>query len=100
MKRNALIGRKIEIGLINKYYQSTKSEMIAVYGRRRVGKTFLVKETLGSFFDFDFIGMHKTAAKIQRREFQKKLNSLTGREDKDPSDWFEAFDNLKKYLML
>ena len=99
MKRITLIGREKEEALIKKYYQSPKSEMIAVYGRRRVGKTFLIKETLGALFDFDFIGMHKTSAKIQRREFQRKLNLLTGCDGKIPQDWFEAFDNLKAYLM-
>ena len=78
---------------------STKSEMVAIYGRRRVGKTFLVKETMGNLFDFDFIGMHKTPAKIQRNQFLKKLNSLSGKEYKHPTDWFEAFDNLKEYLL-
>lgn len=99
MKRITLVGREKEVALINKYYQSPKSEMIAVYGRRRVGKTFLIKETMESLLDFDFIGMSKTSAKIQRREFQKKINMLTGDENKTPRDWFEAFDNLKGYLM-
>ena len=99
MERIALIGKEKEVALINKYYRSPKSEMIAIYGRRRVGKTFLVKETMESLFDFDFIGMYKTSAKIQRREFQKRLDLLTGSKDEIPQDWFEAFDHLKAYLM-
>ena len=99
MSSSNLIGREKEIAIIKDYYNTPKSEMIAVYGRRRVGKTFLIKETLGDYFDFDFIGMHKTSAAIQRKMFQKKINSLCGKKSKMPSDWFEAFDNLKKYLM-
>ena len=38
-----LIGRKKETILLNKLYDSRKSEFVAIYGRRRVGKTFLVK---------------------------------------------------------
>ena len=99
MNKSTLIGREKEIALLNKYYLSPKSEMVAIYGRRRVGKTFLMKETMGELFDFDYIGMHKTPAKVQRNQFQKKLNAITGEEAKTPADWFESFDNLKTYLM-
>lgn len=37
-----LVGRKVELEDLNKYLNSEKSEFIAVYGRRRVGKTFLI----------------------------------------------------------
>ena len=99
MNNKALIGRKKEIDLIQRYYDSPKTEMIAVYGRRRVGKTFLIKETMGEFFDFEFVGMYKTPAKIQRELFQKKLNSLSGDDKKTPKDWYEAFDRLAEYLL-
>lgn len=49
---NAIIGRKAEIERLNKYIASDRSEFIAIYGRRRVGKTFLIKaplpKTIGS----------------------------------------------------
>ena len=96
---NTFIGRKNETELIRRYYDSPKSEMIAVYGRRRVGKTFLIKETMGEFFDFEFVGMYKTPAKIQRELFQKKLNSLSGDDKTAPKDWYEAFDRLSEYLL-
>ncbi|MBO4395852.1 MAG: ATP-binding protein [Eubacterium sp.] len=95
----SLIGREKEISILENYYHSSKSEMIAVYGRRRVGKTFLIKETLEDRLDFEFIGMYKTSAKIQREQFQKTINALSGNNDKTPSDWFGAFDNLKAYLL-
>lgn len=43
---NAIIGRKAEIERLNKYIASDRSEFIAIYGRRRVGKTFLIKAPL------------------------------------------------------
>ena len=43
---NAIIGRKAEIERLKKYIASDRSEFIAIYGRRRVGKTFLIKEPL------------------------------------------------------
>ncbi len=39
-----IIGRKKELKVLDEYYASGKAELIAVYGRRRVGKTFLVRE--------------------------------------------------------
>ena len=99
MSSKMLIGREREKALIEKYYQSPKSEMIAVYGRRRVGKTFLVKECMGKVFDFEFIGMYKTTARIQRTMFQKAINALSDNDAREPKDWYEAFDNLKRYLL-
>lgn len=75
------------------------SELVAVYGRRRVGKTYLICETLGDRFDFEYTGKHKIAAKVQVGEFQKELNRLTKDKNGKASDWFEAFDNLKEYLL-
>ena len=91
--------RENEINIINHYYNSPKSEMVAVYGRRRVGKTFLIKETMGEYFDFEFVGMHKTSAKVQREQFQKEINRLTKEKHTSPTNWFDAFDNLKDYLL-
>ena len=99
MKSNCLIGRNEEISLLEKYYDSDKSELVAVYGRRRVGKTYLICETLGKRFDFEFSGMYKVAAKVQILEFQRAINRLTKNKDGKAEDWFEAFDNLKEYLL-
>ena len=41
---NSIVGREKEIMELKKYLSSEQSEFIAVYGRRRVGKTFLIKE--------------------------------------------------------
>ena len=99
MSGKRIIGRSEEIKILEQYYESTKSELVAVYGRRRVGKTYLVQETLGTRFDFQFIGLYKTPAAKQRELFQIELNRLTGRKDRTPKDWFAAFDNLKEYLV-
>ena len=42
--QNSIIGRKEEIALLEKYMTSNHSEFIAIYGRRRVGKTFLIRQ--------------------------------------------------------
>ena len=48
----SIIGRKQEQEILQKCYDSDKAEFVAIYGRRRVGKTFLVKELFSDRFDF------------------------------------------------
>lgn len=52
-----IIGRKEEIKEINELYDSGRAEFLAIYGRRRVGKTFLVKEVLDSRMTFSHTGL-------------------------------------------
>lgn len=99
MSEKRIVGRKEEISLLEGYYNSPKSELVAVYGRRRVGKTYLICETLGDRFDFEYTGKFKLAAKVQINEFQKEINRLTKDKTGAANDWFEAFDNLKEYLL-
>lgn len=99
MRNNNFIGRTAEIELLEEYYNSNKSELVAVYGRRRVGKTYLICETLGNRFDFEYTGKHKVASKVQISEFQKELNRLTKDKSTEAKDWFDAFDYLKEYLL-
>ena len=99
MKQERFIGRSKEKEILEEYFTSQKSEFVAIYGRRRVGKTYLVKETLGERLDFEFSGMYQVPAKIQIREFQKKLNNRSGKRTAPPKDWFEAFDHLQEYLI-
>ena len=59
MDRNLFIGREYEIRQLEKYRNSKESEFIIVYGRRRVGKTFLVKEFFDDTYDFHVTGLYK-----------------------------------------
>jgi len=99
MHNKNFIGRTAEIELLEEYYNSNKSELVAVYGRRRVGKTYLICETLGNRFDFEYTGKHKVASKVQISEFQKELNRRTKDKSTEAKDWFDAFDHLKEYLL-
>ena len=53
-----LIGREAELKLLNEYINSDRSEFIAVYGRRRVGKTFLIRKAVEDHFAFFMTGMN------------------------------------------
>ena len=74
------IGRAEETRLILQYLQTDRSELVALYGRRRVGKTYLIRCILEKKIDFEFTGMYHTSGSIQRIQFQKELAKLTGQE--------------------
>lgn len=98
MDKNLFIGREYEIRQLEKYRNSKESEFIIVYGRRRVGKTFLVKEFFDDTYDFHVTGLYKKSKKIQLKNFYLALLEYGANIKKVPTDWLEAFDELKKLL--
>ncbi|MBQ6745427.1 MAG: AAA family ATPase [Bacteroidaceae bacterium] len=98
MASNKIIGREYEQSLIRSYLESGKSELIAVYGRRRVGKTYLVRSIFNSQFDFAFTGMYNVTRAVHLAQFQKSLEKYSGKRVGRLKDWFEAFDALRGYL--
>ena len=93
----SIIGRKTEIGRLKKYIASDRSEFIAVYGRRRVGKTFLIKELLEGQFTFRMTGKENARMADQLLNFSYAMSDFFG-EDKLPNDWTEAFRMLSKAI--
>ena len=93
-----LIGREKEAERLRKAIKSDRSEFVAIYGRRRVGKTFLIKETLGrqmAFFHSGLANRNKTA---QLAEFARSLE-LFGMKGKGRiRNWSDAFFALQKGL--
>lgn len=98
MDKNLFIGREYEIRQLEKYRDSKESEFIIVYGRRRVGKTFLVKEFFDDTYDFKVTGLYKKPKKTQLKNFYLALLEYGASVKKVPSDWLEAFAELKKLL--
>lgn len=96
MKEN-IIGREQEIEKLENYISSRKSEFIAIYGRRRVGKTFLVKELFENQFAFRVTGKDNVITKEQLASFSFALNDQLGIEA-DVTNWPEAFRLLQKAL--
>ena len=58
MKYASIIGREKEIAVLERLYKSRKSEFVAIYGRRRVGKSYLVSEVYGSKIVFTAVGTY------------------------------------------
>lgn len=98
MDKNLFIGREYEIRQLEKYRDSKESEFIIVYGRRRVGKTFLVKEFFDDTYDFKVTGLYKKPKKMQLKNFYLALLEYGSTIKKVPGDWLEAFAELKKLL--
>jgi len=96
---NDIIGRKKEIKQLEKVKNSRKSEFVVVYGRRRVGKTFLVREHFNYTFDFQLTGLANANTKQQLINFQVSLQRQSNLTiDQIPKDWFSAFQLLIDHL--
>ena len=98
MDKNLIIGRKHEQAIIRNYIESKKPELIAVYGRRRVGKTYLVKSMFDNQFDFSYTGMYDVTRAVHLSQFQKALQKCYSVKVPRLTTWFDAFDALKDYL--
>lgn len=100
-----IIGRKRELAEFANLYNSDKAEFVAVYGRRRVGKTFLVDEALKGKITFRHAGLSpvdekngKNSLKAQLRHFHFSLLQHGWNKRKSPSSWMEAFYMLSQLL--
>lgn len=93
---NTIIGRKSEIKVLKDALKSSHSELIAVYGRRRIGKTFLISKVYSSVIKFEITGIYKIPLKDQLKNFHLLLNARYKRS-KEPKSWVEAFHELSKY---
>ena len=94
-----MIGRTEEIALLKEQADADRSRFVVVYGRRRVGKTFLVREAFGYRFTFTHTGVERATLSEQLAQFRQSL-VVQGYEDCPlPTDWIEAFGLLKKLIM-
>ena len=93
----AIIGREEEKRQLNNYIGSPQSEFVAIYGRRRIGKTFLVKEMFEGRFTFRMTGKEKADTKEQLQNFHYALSDL-GAEIDLPANWTEAFRMLSQHI--
>lgn len=100
-----LTGRKEEIAELERLYNSDRAEFVAVYGRRRVGKTFLIKEVFMNRITFQHTGVSPVDQDGERNRLKTQLESFYysllnhGLEGfKMPQTWMEAFYQLEQLL--
>lgn len=94
-----IVGRKEEIAELKRAYDSEYSEFMAVYGRRRVGKTFLIRETFGYEFTFQHTGVFNVSTQEQIEQFYRSMLSQgLPKQDVPPKNWFDAFYLLEEMI--
>ena len=93
-----LIGREKEQNELTRLKVSNQAEFVVLYGRRRVGKTFLVRSFFDDKFTFYCTGLAKGTRKQQLANFGKMLSKYSGQVI-HPKDWFEAFDAMKTIIL-
>ncbi len=91
------VGREKEQQQLREYLNSEEAEFIAVYGRRRVGKTFLIQKVIGNDCAFYVAGMDHVSMRLQLKNFMQgilKSNPATPLA----KSWLDAFIALENYL--
>ncbi len=94
-----VVGRHIEKGKLKEALESHRSELIAIYGRRRIGKTHLIREFYSKNFTFSFTGLSDGTRTDQIENFMIELREVSGKfHEEKPENWLQAFSILKQYL--
>jgi AAA+ ATPase superfamily predicted ATPase len=92
-----VVGRFKEREILENALTSNQSELIVVYGRRRVGKTFLIREFYKSHIQFEFSGTYKATAREQLKRFKIALFKQSKKKQVTPKSWIDAFYQLEQY---
>lgn len=99
--KSPVFARLRELKVLEQLYDSGKPEFLAIYGRRRIGKTFLIRE----FFKmkglyFALTGVKEANVKKQLKNFTAELTRVFGepKNEETPKNWFDAFAQLRKVL--
>lgn len=100
MPPSSIIGREPEKARLDKIMSSRQPEFLALYGRRRVGKTFLIRQHLKDSIVFDLSGSKEGSKSRQISNFFEEylVRTQARLETKMPADWHECFKYLARYL--
>ena len=94
-----MVGRIREQDILRKVAKSEESEFVAIYGRRRVGKTYLVRETFEGEFTFSHSGLSRTNMRGQLHAFRNSLKMYGHVKCPAFTNWLDAFEELKQVIM-
>lgn len=98
-KREQVIGRLAEKRVLDVVMASKDPELVAIYGRRRVGKTFLVREHLKTQLVLEFSGIHDQSTAMQLANFHTSLKQAFPTVPLlQPQNWLDAFELLRHCL--
>jgi hypothetical protein len=93
-----IIGRREELEALHDSLDARDSEFIAIYGRRRVGKTYLVNKAFGGEFAFQYTGLENKNNKEQLKAFHLALLEQGLEKRPCPQNWVETFYHLQHLL--
>lgn len=93
-----IIGREKEIATLQGLLTADESQFVAVYGRRRVGKTFLIREAYNYDFVFQHTGTYGATRQQQLRDFRESLYNAGMGKCAMPKTWSDAFNLLWDFL--
>jgi AAA+ ATPase superfamily predicted ATPase len=94
-----IVGRVVEKERLEEALNSHRSELIAIYGRRRIGKTYLIREYYHKYITFSFSGLRNGTRPDQIENFMIELQNVSGKFQREkPKNWLQAFNILKQYL--
>ena len=93
-----IIGRTEEISRLNGYLISDKAEFLVIYGRRRVGKTFLIREFFNNKFYFYMSGAENASKEEQLFNFKTAINKYSKFSYPSAVSWQAAFVQLQHFL--
>ena len=93
-------GRPHEIKRLRKLLRSKKPELLVLYGRRRIGKTFLIRSVYRKNILFEFSGLHQAnmADQLENYILQFAQDLSTKILENPPKTWLAAFKHLEQYL--
>lgn len=93
-----IIGRIEECKRLDKCMRADNAQLVIVYGRRRVGKTYLINQYFDNKFAFKLTGIFEQNRETQLKNFITELEFRTRKKHKQPKDWYEAFGLLRDYI--
>ena len=93
-----MVGREKELAELKRAFEADESQLIAIYGRRRIGKTYLVNAAFNSSFAFHHSGLKRGDLKEQLKQFRLSLRQQGYWDCPVIADWQEAFFELGNFL--
>ena len=94
----AIIGRISEQKQLAHLLESPDAELLALYGRRRVGKTYLIRNAFEKQLIFEYSGVHNASFRKQLELFGQAMSNATGFLLASPVSWSQAFNQLVALL--